>query len=163
MVRLIHNGNIQQDPVLDVTVVTEDESGLLGIDVSTDNNGSNKSYAYVYYTEAQGEVEKDGSVEIGNRLYKYEISVDNASNTKLMNPELLLSVPPSSGTHHNGGVVLIGPDDNLYVTIGDLEEHSTYTQNVKTGTAFENSSIVYRVSKDGDPIAAGCLCIWLTE
>ena len=155
MVRLIHNGNIQQDPVLDVTVVTEDESGLLGIDVSTDNNGSNKSYAFVYYTEAQGEVEKDGAVEIGNRLYKYEISVDNASNTKLMNPELLLSVPPSSGTHHNGGVVLIGPDDNLYVTIGDLEEHSTYTQNVKTGAAFENSSIVYRVSKDGDPVAAG--------
>ncbi|MGH9926721.1 MAG: hypothetical protein ACRD5B_15230, partial [Nitrososphaeraceae archaeon] len=34
MVRLIHNGNIQQDPVLDVTVATEDESGLLGIDVS---------------------------------------------------------------------------------------------------------------------------------
>jgi glucose/arabinose dehydrogenase len=155
MVRLIHNGNIQQDPVLDVTVVTEDESGLLGIDVSTDNNGSNKSYAYVYYTEAQGDVEKDGAVEIGNRLYKYEISVDNASNTKLMNPELLLSVPPSSGTHHNGGVVLIGTDDNLYVTIGDLEEHSTHTQNVKTGAAFENSSIVYRVSKDGDPVAAG--------
>jgi glucose/arabinose dehydrogenase len=155
MVRLIHNGNIQQDPVLDVTVATEDESGLLGIDVSTDNNGSNKSYAFVYYTEAQGEVEKDGAVEIGNRLYKYEISVDNASNTKLMNPELLLSVSPSSGTHHNGGVVLIGPDDNLYVTIGDLEEHSTYTQNVKTGAAFENSSIVYRLSKDGDPVAAG--------
>jgi aldose sugar dehydrogenase len=47
---------------------------LLGIDVSKDINGSNKSYAIVYYTEAQGEVEKEGAVEFGNRLYKYEIS-----------------------------------------------------------------------------------------
>ena len=154
-VRLVHDGIIQQEPVLDVTVTTEDESGLLGIDVFKDSNGSNRPYAFVYYTEAQGEVEKEGAVEIGNRLYKYEISEDNSSNIKLINPELLLSVPPSPGTHHNGGIVLIGPDDNLYVVIGDLEDHSTYTQNVKTGVAFDNSSIVYRLGKDGNPVADG--------
>jgi aldose sugar dehydrogenase len=108
-VRLVHDGIIQQEPVLDVTVTTEDESGLLGIDVFKDSNGSNRPYAFVYYTEAQGEVEKGGAVEIGNRLYKYEISEDNSSNIKLINPELLLSVPPSPGTHHNGGIVLIAP------------------------------------------------------
>ena len=48
-----------------------------------------------------------------------------------------------------------GPDDNLYVVIGDLEDHSTYTQNVKTGVAFDNSSIVYRLGKDGNPVADG--------
>jgi len=154
-VRLIHDGIIQQEPVLDVTVTTEDESGLLGIDIFKDSNGGNKSYAFVYYTEAQGEVEKEGAVEIGNRLYKYEISEDSSGNTKLINPELLLSVPPSPGTHHNGGIVLIGPDENLYVVIGDLEDHSTYTQNVKTGAAFENSSVVFRIDKDGNPVADG--------
>lgn len=154
-VRLIHDGIIQQEPVLDVTVTTEDESGLLGIDISKDSNGGNKSYAFVYYTEAQGEVEKEGAVEIGNRLYKYEITVDGSGNTKLINPELLLSVPPSPGTHHNGGIVLIGPDENLYVVIGDLEDHSTYTQNVKTGAAFENSSVVFRIDMDGNPVADG--------
>ena len=133
--------------MLDVTVTTEDESRLLGIDVFKDSNGSNRPYAFVYYTEAQGEVQKEGAVEIGNRLYKYEISEDNSSNIKLINPELLLSVPPSPGTHHNGGIVLIGPNDNLYVVIGDLEDHSTYTQNVKTGVAFDNSNIVYRLGK----------------
>lgn len=154
-VRLIHDGIIQQEPVLDVTVTTEDESGLLGIDISKDSNGGNKSYAFVYYTEAQGEVEKEGAVEIGNRLYKYEISEDSSGITKLINPELLLSVPPSPGTHHNGGIVLVGPDENLYVVIGDLEDHSTYTQNVKTGAAFENSSVVFRIDKDGNPVADG--------
>jgi aldose sugar dehydrogenase len=153
-VRLIHNGNIQQEPVLDVTVATEDESGLLGIDISKDSNEGNKSYAFVYYTEAQGEVEAEGAVEIGNRLYKYEISVDSSGNTKLINPELLLSVPPSPGTHHNGGIVLIGPDENLYVVIGDLEDHSTFTQNVKTGATFENSSVIFRFDKDGNPVVA---------
>ena len=46
-VKLIHSGNIQQEPVLDVTVTTEDESGLLGIEVSKGINGNNKSYAFV--------------------------------------------------------------------------------------------------------------------
>jgi aldose sugar dehydrogenase len=83
-------------------------------------------------------------------------SLDSSGNIKLVNPELLLSVPPSPGTHHNGGIVLIGrPDDNLYVVIGDLEDHLTCTQNVKTGVAFENSSIIYRLSKDGNPVADG--------
>jgi aldose sugar dehydrogenase len=154
-VRLIHDGIIQQEPVLDVTVTTEDESGLLGIDISKDSNGGNRSFAFVYYTEAQGEVEKEGAVEIGNRLYKYELSEDNSSNIKLINPELLLSVPPSPGTHHNGGIVLIGPDDSLYVVVGDLEDHATYTQNVKTGVEFDNSSVVYRLDKDGNPVADG--------
>jgi aldose sugar dehydrogenase len=154
-VRLIHDGIIQQEPVLDVTVTIEDESGLLGIDISKDSNGGNRSFAFVYYTEAQGEVEKEGAVEIGNRLYKYELSKDNSSNIKLINPELLLSVPPSPGTHHNGGIVLIGPDDGLYVVVGDLEHYTTYTQNVKTGVEFDNSSVVYRLDKDGNPVADG--------
>lgn len=158
-VRLIHDGIIQQEPVLDVTVTTEDESGLLGIDISKDSNGGNRSFAFVYYTEAQGEVEKEGAVEIGNRLYKYELSEDNSSNIKLINPELLLSVPPSPGTHHNGGIVLIGSDDSLYVIVGDLEDHATYTQNAKTGVEFDNSSVVYRLDKDGNPVADGHLML----
>jgi glucose/arabinose dehydrogenase len=101
-VRLIHDGILQQEPVLDVTVTTEDESRLLGIDISKDSNGSNRSYTFVYYIEAQGEVEKQGAVEIGNRLYKYELSEDNFGNNMLINPELLLSVPPTPGTHHHG-------------------------------------------------------------
>jgi aldose sugar dehydrogenase len=154
-VRLVRDGTIQQEPVLDVTVSTEDESGLLGIDVFKDSSGSNKSYAFVYFTEAQGGVEQKGLVEIGNRLYKYEISQNNSGKTKLINPELVLSVPPSPGTHHNGGIVLIGPDDSLYVGIGDLEDHLTYTQNVETGKAFENSSVIFRLDKDGNPAADG--------
>jgi glucose/arabinose dehydrogenase len=155
-VRLVRDGAIQEDPVLDVTVSTEDESGLLGIDILKDSSrGSNKSYAFVYFTEAQGEVEKKELVEIGNRLYRYEVSEDNSSNIKLINPDLVLSVPSSPGTHHNGGIVLIGPDDNLYVGVGDLEDHLTYTQNVKTGRAFENSSVIFRLDKDGNAATDG--------
>jgi aldose sugar dehydrogenase len=154
-VRLVRDGVIQEDPVLDVTVSTEDESGLLGIDLFKDSSGSNKSYAFVYFTEAQGEVEKKGLVEIGNRLYRYEVSEGNSGNIKLINPDLVLSVPPSPGTHHNGGIVLVGPDDNLYIGVGDLEDHLTYTQNVKTGRAFENSSVIFRLDKDGNAATDG--------
>jgi glucose/arabinose dehydrogenase len=154
-VRLVRDGAIQEDPVLDVTVSTEDESGLLGIDVFKDSSGSNKSYAFVYFTEAQGKVEMKGLVEIGNRLYRYEVSKDNSGNIKLINPELVLTVPPSPGTHHNGGIVLVGPDNNLYIGVGDLEDHLTYTQNVKTGRAFENSSVIFRLDKYGNAATDG--------
>ena len=155
-VRLVRDGAIQEDPVLDVTVSTEDESGLLGIDILKDSSsGSNKSYAFVYFTEAQGEAEKKGLVEIGNRLYRYEVSEDNSGNIKLINADLFLSFPPSLGTHHNGGIVLVGPDDNLYIGIGDLEDHLTYTQNVETGRAFENSSVIFRLDKDGNAAIGG--------
>ena len=37
-----------------------------------------------------------------------------------MNPKLLLDLPVMPGPPHNGGKVVIGPDRNVYVTIGDV-------------------------------------------
>ena len=66
----------------------------------------------MYYTEAEGDDEGD---PIGNRLYRYEL-IDN----KLVNPKLLLDLPFLPGPAHNGGVVAIGPDNNVYVAVGDM-------------------------------------------
>src|SRR5919202_4643083 len=64
----------------------------------------------------------------GNRLYRYDLDLNNNNNNnKLTNPLLLLNLPASpppgrEGTekNHNGGKVLIGPDNNVYVGIGDV-------------------------------------------
>ena len=52
---------------------------------------------------------------MGNRLYRYELV-----NNKLINPKLLLDLPTTPGPSHDGGVVRIGPDNNVYVVAGDL-------------------------------------------
>ncbi len=101
IVRLIRDGVLQDKPVLDVSVDSIEEKGLLGI---TSVNSS----VYLYFTEA----EKDGGESIGNRIYKYEWKEDS-----LINPILLKELP--SNISHNGGAMVVGLDDKVYAVIGD--------------------------------------------
>jgi glucose/arabinose dehydrogenase len=100
-VRLIQNGILQTEPVLDVNVNSVGEKGMLGI-TSVDSS------VYLYFTEA----EKDGGDALGNRIYKYEWNGE-----KLINPILLEELP--SNVSHNGGAMVTGLDDQVYAVIGD--------------------------------------------
>ena len=86
---------------------------MCGIAVS--KNGPN-TYVFLYFTEIDGKDGDDrkGTAPIGNRLYRYEF-VDN----KLVNPKLLLNLPAYPGPRHNGGAIEIGPDENIYIPVGD--------------------------------------------
>ena len=101
MVRLIQDGVLQDKPVLDVSVNSVGEKGMLGIT-------SVGSTVYLYFTEA----EKDGGKSLGNRIYKYEWDGDS-----LLNPILLKELP--SNVSHNGGAMTVGLDDTVYAVIGD--------------------------------------------
>ena len=101
VVRLIQDGILQKDPVLDVNVDSAGEKGLLGIT-------SVGQAVYLYYTEAN----EDGGESLGNRIYKYEWNGDS-----LINPELLKELP--SNISHNGGAMVVGLDDKIYAVIGD--------------------------------------------
>ena len=90
-------------------------------------------YVFLYYTEAK----KDGGEPIGNSLYRYELVED-----KLKDPKLLLDLPTKPGPYHNGGSITIGPDNNLYLTVGDLTDLAvkkafSKAQNVKHGERAE--------------------------
>ena len=120
----IKNGTLLDAPLLDVNVANKRERGLLGIATSKTKD-SNVDYVFVYYTESKKRDGTDlchttyycvpGTEPIGNRLYRYELA-----NDKLVNPKLLLHLPVIPAPSHNGGVIKIGPDNNLYITIGDL-------------------------------------------
>jgi glucose/arabinose dehydrogenase len=94
----------------------------------------------------------------GNRLYRYDLDLNNNNNnnSKLTNPLLLLNLPASpppqrAGTekNHNGGKVLIGPDNNLYLGIGDVGGHRGQSENNPNGTAPDGTSGILRVTQDG--------------
>ena len=125
-------GRYWKNRCLDVNVNGEDERGLLGIAVSK-NSTVGKTYVFLFYTEAEPGTQVseeddddnreeqtsigDGGQPIGNRLYRYELS-ENGS--RLVNPKLLLDLPYLPGPAHNGGAITIGPDDNIYLAMGEL-------------------------------------------
>ncbi|MGH9950611.1 MAG: PQQ-dependent sugar dehydrogenase [Nitrososphaeraceae archaeon] len=162
----IVGGEVQPQPLLDVNVATEVERCMCGIAVSH-NNETGKAHVFLYYTEAEDE---DGGTAIGNRLYRYELDevttnstssgsgssteVTNASTGQLVNPLLLLDLPADPGPRHNGGVIMIGPDDNLYITIGDVDKvtgTTTQSQNNDQLPADGTGGIL-RITQVGEPV-----------
>jgi glucose/arabinose dehydrogenase len=144
IVKRIVNGQMLDEPILDVNVDGKDERGMLGIAIDTN---SDVSYVFLYYTEA----EEDGGDAVGNRLYRYEL-VGN----ELVNPKLLLDLPYLPGPAHNGGIVKIGPDNNIYVTVGELIEtkynendYNTLAQNYANGKQPDGRGGILRVTQDG--------------
>ena len=123
----------------------------------------------MYYTEPEGNNGGEqegvgGQVTVGannsnntepmvNHLYRYEL----ADNNQLINPKLLLILPatspdPNHENNHVGGKVVIGPDSNVYVGIGDVGGHEGQAQNVKDGTTLDGTSGILRVTQDGDAV-----------
>src|SRR5919198_3570181 len=71
-VRMIKDGKLQSEPLLDVAVANEDERGMLGIAVSKENETT--TYVFLYFTESGGGADGDdrhGVPPAGNRVYRY--------------------------------------------------------------------------------------------
>lgn len=143
-VRLISNGELASEPVLQVPVDTESERGLLGIAVMNgsgtgSNTGQNASAqtVFLYYTESGGE-----GGELRNRVYKY-----SWNGQTLDNPTLLVDLPAIPGPNHDGGKLMIGPDNYLYGVIGDLN-HDGKLQNFPSGPDPDDTGIIFRVNPD---------------
>jgi glucose/arabinose dehydrogenase len=153
-VQRIVNSTLLPKPLLDVNVANRNERGMLGIDIAKNldinRRGTN---IFLYFTESET---KDGSdvseneEPLGNRVYRYELSGD-----KLINPKLLLDLPAGPGYAHNGGRIVIGPDDNLYVPIGDLSGGSTQAENFKNGTHNDGRAGILRITQDGKHVGNG--------
>jgi aldose sugar dehydrogenase len=159
-VQRIVNGKILQEPLLQVVVDSKDERGMLGIAIATKDAATNietearKSpiNIFLFFTEA-----KVGDFPMGNRVYKYELVDDN---TKLANPKLLLNLPALPDDSHVGGVVAIGPDNNIYTAVGDQRptafnrldypQSHTKAQNYVNGIEPDGRSGILRITQDGE-------------
>ena len=166
LVKRVTNGAVLDKPLLQVDVSVKDERGLLGIAISekknlTANNGTSiknndtSHNVFLYYVICK---EKNTGCE--NRIYRYDL--DNKNNV-LINPKLLLSVPSFPDPAHIGGIIDIGPDNNLYATIGNFQHtipseiYRTKTQNYEDGEPVDGRAGVLRITQDGKPIGEGIL------
>jgi aldose sugar dehydrogenase len=146
-VQRVTNGELAEEPLLDVDVANQVEQGLLGVAVSK-NLPNNKTYVFLYYTEAKesellegGEEENGGEAvqEIDEKSDINEVeeqsSIGNSGDggepignrlyryelsrdgTRLVNSELLLDLPYEPGPAHNGGSIAIGGPNNNNVCV----------------------------------------------
>jgi aldose sugar dehydrogenase len=156
-VRKIVNGLPLGKPLLDLNVATFDTRGMLGIAVVT-NQTVNKQYVFLYYTEAKNG-KGDGQDKCinpsnclpeyqsnGNRLSRYELS---ENGTKLINRKAIFNWPPFSATH-NGGEIVIGPDNNFYVLIGDGGNRHTIFTNSNESTEIDGRAGILAFDQSGN-------------
>jgi glucose/arabinose dehydrogenase len=165
----IVDGMMLKQPLLHVDVATEVEHGMLGVAVAGVNKGGSvtatsstagktndntkdepgSASVFLYYTQGNG-------IEEQNKLYRYELA-----NNHLTNPKLLVTLPavspdlPGENNNHNGGKVVIGPDNDVYTVIGDVGGREGQAQNVKNGDPLDGTSGILRVTQDGDSIGSG--------
>ena len=157
-VKRVVNGTFIEKPLLHVdTISIKDERGLLGVAVSKKKNFyddffiENKNLThnvFLYYIECTGKK----NLDCENRIYRYEL--DNPKN-ELVNPKLLVGVPSFPDPSHIGGIIRIGPDENLYFTVGNFQNtipskvYKTKTQNVEDGEAVDGRAGILRMTQDG--------------
>lgn len=107
VIRIVRDGAVLPTPFLDISakVTAGGEQGLLSIafDPAYAANGR----FYVDYTGADG----------ATFVERYTVSADpNVADAT--SAELILTVPQPAA-NHNGGHLLFGPDDMLYISMGD--------------------------------------------
>jgi aldose sugar dehydrogenase len=162
-VKRVINGQVLDKPLLQVDVSIKDERGLLGIAISDKKENSNDTSSsptnkditnnvFLYYTTC-----KEKNADCENQIYRYDL--DNQNNV-LVNPKLLISIPSFPDPAHIGGIIDIGPDNNLYFTVGNFENtipdepYKTKTQNVEEGESVDGRAGILRITQDGKPVDA---------
>lgn len=157
-VQRITSGIKSSESLVDLDVANYEDGGLLGIAVKSNDmttiSNNNPAYIYLYYS---AQIEQSTTGDSGkNLLYRYEFV-----NNSLTNPKLLLKLP--AGEHHDGGPVLIGPDnETMYLSVGDAEKQNykiipNKALNNLTGLPPDGSGGILRFDYNGQPVNGGIL------
>jgi glucose/arabinose dehydrogenase len=108
-IRVIRNGVLQTTPFLDISsrVLSGGERGLLS--VAFHPQYASNHYFYVYFNS-----QTSGDIRIERFTTTTNPEVADPTSSKL-----ILTIPHSQFSNHNGGLVSFGPDGMLYAGIGD--------------------------------------------
>lgn len=126
--RVVKNGTLLGTPALTVSVNTSGERGLIG--VAVDPNFATNNYIYIHYTHTSGP---------HNRVSRFTLG----SNDLATGETAILDLPTLSGIYHNGGGLAFGPDQKLYVAVGENQVGSN-SQNLDNYLGK-----VLRINSDG--------------
>ena len=134
-IRVIRDAQLLEQPMAVLEVATVSEAGLMGIAV--DPNFADNGHLYVCYTYRTDSGGLFGSGALFNRVARLTESDGRAGYLKV----LLDHIP--AARNHNGCRIRFGPDDKLYVTMGDA-------QSPEEAQSLESlSGKILRLERDG--------------
>jgi len=141
-IRVIRNGALQTTPFLDIAsrVLSGGERGLLS--VAFHPNYATNHFFYVYFT-----TQTNGDIRIER--------FTTTSNPEVADPatsKLILTVPHSTYSNHNGGLLAFGLDGMLYAGLGDGGGAGDPLQNGQNFNSLLGSLLRLDVD-NGDPYA----------
>lgn len=107
-IRVVKGGQLLAEPFLDLSdqVLCCGERGLLGLTFPP--GFSQKQYFYVFYSDLRG----------ASVIARFWVSDQNPDRADPLSKQNILSVVQSGATH-KGGQLAFGPDDYLYISLGD--------------------------------------------
>jgi glucose/arabinose dehydrogenase len=143
-VRRVQNGAVSGTNVLDLNVSTENERGLVGMELHP--SFPSTPFVYLYYSATTG---ADGGAWLDNRLSRF------TWNGSTLGSEVVLMTFGSAadggaqGPNHDAGPMLFGPDNLLYGTTGDLNRDFAEQNNQSQAGVSALVGGIYRLNADG--------------
>lgn len=131
-IRILKDSKILAEPFVQLDdYFVSWEQGLLGI--ASDPQFTQNHFVYLYYTS------KDKNTgEIFNRVVRF-----TEQNNKAVDRTVLVDRIFAEEGYHSGGALAFGPDDKLYITVGDATEHP-FAQDLSVSIGK-----VLRINRDG--------------
>ncbi len=102
-IKIYKNGKLLDRMFDELTSVADGDRGLLGI--AFDPNFTTNHYVYFYYT--------------GSDLYHHVVRFNASDDIATDGPVPIYTSTSKSGSNHAGGTIQFGPDNKLYISIGE--------------------------------------------
>ncbi len=120
-IKILNNKSLIDEPFLDITdkVIPlnslYDERGFLGLTFHPNFKNNGKFYVY-YNAKLREGAPSDWDSTI--RLSEFVVSKDNPNKADATSEKIIMEID-KPGMNHNGGQILFGKDNYLYISIGD--------------------------------------------
>jgi glucose/arabinose dehydrogenase len=153
-VKLVRDSNLKKYPIIDINTFNHGiDNGLKSI-----ASGSRNNITYVFMLFAESTSRDTSTLStpgVDYKVYRYNW---NSSGLELTNKTLILTLPVLNYVNI-GGKMIVGPDNQLYISIGDLEREGKEQNFPRTEDSFFDlftsndikSSAIIRVDFDGFP------------
>jgi glucose/arabinose dehydrogenase len=141
VIKIVKNGAVNGAPFLDIhgKVALGAETGLLGVAFHPQFDTNHKFY--VYYSR--------NAPNLQAVFAEYQVSTTNPDVADPATERIMLVIDQPALGNHQGGQIAFGPDNMLYMALGDGGGHGDPNNNAQNTNSYDGK--ILRINVDGAP------------